>query len=105
MRNHARIGSRRCPARRSQPRTVAGGTCSHAAIRLAVRTGIDVTIPDGFGCGWRDLVAALRCAVAAIGQRFGPAGLLGAVTPAQVMAAASGSRLLAPGWPPLARGV
>ncbi|KPN47206.1 hypothetical protein CRM90_29755 [Mycobacterium sp. ENV421] len=74
-------------------------------LTVAVRTGIDVTIPDGFGCPWRDLVAALRCAVAAIGARFGPAGLLRTVTPAQVMAAASGSRLLAPGWPPPARGV
>ena len=30
--NHARIDSRRCPARRSQPRTVDGGTCNRAAI-------------------------------------------------------------------------
>lgn len=32
VRNHVLIDSRRCPARRSQPRTVDGGTCSRAAI-------------------------------------------------------------------------
>jgi hypothetical protein len=69
-------------------------------IAVAVRTGIDVVIPDGFGCGWRDVVAAVAAAAAAIGQRFGPEGLLGAVTAQQVAVAASGGRLLAPGWPP-----
>jgi len=48
----------------------------------------------------RDVVAAVGAAAAAIGQRFGPAGLLGAVTPEQVVVAVSGARLLAPGWPP-----
>ena len=57
-------------------------------------------IPDGFGCPWSDVQAAVAAAVAAIGQRFGPTGLLGAVTPAQVVVAVSGGRLLAPGWPP-----
>jgi hypothetical protein len=69
-------------------------------IAVAVRTGIDVEIPDGFGCPWSDVQAAVAAAVAAIGQRFGPTGLLGAVTPAQVVVAVSGGRLLAPGWPP-----
>lgn len=68
-------------------------------LAVAVRTGIDVAIPDGFGCPWRDLVAAVAAATAAIRQRFGPAGLLGAVTPQQVMVAVSGGLLLAPGWP------
>jgi hypothetical protein len=69
-------------------------------IRVAVRTGIDVVIPDGSGCPWGDVVAAVHAAAAAVGQRFGPAGLVGAVTPAQVVVAASGGRLLSPDWPP-----
>jgi hypothetical protein len=72
---------------------------------VAVGTGIDVAIPDGFGCPWRDLVAAVGCAAAAIGARFGPAGLVGAVTAARVAVAVSSGRLLAPGWPPPGRWV
>lgn len=68
-------------------------------ITVAVRSGIDVVIPDGSGCPWRDVVAAVACAAAALAQRFGPAGLVGTVTPAQVVVALSGGRLLAPGWP------
>lgn len=41
---------------------------------------------------------AVNAAAAAIRQRFGPAGLVGAVTPAQVLVAVSGGRLLSPGW-------
>ena len=44
-------------------------------------------------------LAAVEAAVAALGQRFGPVGLVGAVTPAQVMVAVTGGRLLAPDWP------
>lgn len=69
-------------------------------LAAAVRAGIEVSIPDGRGCGWGDAVAAVEAAAAAIWQRFGPAGLLGAVTPAQVMVAVSGGRLLWPDWPP-----
>lgn len=69
-------------------------------VGVAVAAGIDVVIPDGSGCLWREVVAAVGCAVEAIGQRFGPRGLLGAVTAAQVAVAVSGGRLLAPGWPP-----
>jgi len=68
-------------------------------IHMAVFTGIDVAIPDWQCCGWRDLVAAIEVAAAAIRQRFGPAGLVGAVTPAQVLVAVSSGRLLAPDWP------
>lgn len=68
-------------------------------LTVAVRTGIEVAIPDGCGCPWGDAVAAVDAAVAAIGQRFGRTGLVGAVTAAQVMVAVSGGRLLAPGWP------
>src|SRR6476619_1983352 len=46
-------------------------------------------------------LAAVATATAAIRFRFGAAGLLGAVTPARVAAAASSGRLLAPGWPGL----
>jgi len=68
---------------------------------VAVTAGVDVRIPDGTGCGWRDALAAVVTATAAIRFRFGPAGLLGTVTPARVAAAASGGRLLAPDWPAL----
>ena len=30
-------------------------------LQVAVGTGIDVAIPDGSGCGWSDLVAAIAC--------------------------------------------
>jgi hypothetical protein len=70
-------------------------------LRMAVIAGVDVTIPDGSGCAWRDALAAVEAATAAIRFRFGVVGLLGAVTPPQVAVAASGGRLLAPGWPPL----
>ena len=69
-------------------------------IGVAVAAGIDVVIPDGSGCLWREVVAAVGCAAAAICGRFGPAVLLGVVTAGQVVVAASGGRLLAPGWPP-----
>lgn len=83
-------------------RRVAGRVESVRAwfIQVAMRTGIDVPVPQGFGCGWRDLVAAIITAAAAIGQRFGPAGVLGVVTPHLVMVAVSGGRLLAPDWLP-----
>jgi hypothetical protein len=68
---------------------------------MAVIAGVDVAIPDGSGCAWRDALAAVEAATAAIRFRFGAVGLLGAVTPPHVAVAASGGRLLAPGWPPL----
>jgi hypothetical protein len=51
------------------------------------------------GCPWRDLLAALGAATAALTGRFGPVGVLGPVTAWQVAAACSAGRLLAPGWP------
>src|SRR6516164_2440770 len=48
-------------------------------MQVAVTVGVEVAIPDGSGCAWRDVLAA--------------------VTPPQVVVAASGGRLLAPGWP------
>jgi hypothetical protein len=70
-------------------------------LTVAVTAGVDVRIPDTFGCAWRDALAAVATATAAIRFRFGAAGLLGVVTPARVAAAASSGRLLAPGWPGL----
>ena len=69
-------------------------------VTVAVSAGVDVRIPDGSECPWRDALAAVATATAAIRFRFGPAGLLGAVTPERVVVAASGGRLLAPDWPP-----
>jgi len=68
-------------------------------MQVAVTVGVEVAIPDGSGCAWRDVLAAVELATAAIRGRFGSVGLLGAVTPPQVVVAASGGRLLAPGWP------
>lgn len=74
-------------------------------LRAAVAAGVDVAIPDGSGCPWRDVLAAVATATSAIGFRFGGAGLVGVVTPARVVVAVSGGRLLAPGWPmPVQRG-
>jgi hypothetical protein len=72
-------------------------------LRVAVTAGVDVTIPEAAACAWGDMVAAAAAATAAIRSRFGAAGLLGMVTPEQVAVAASGGRLLAPGWSPLRR--
>jgi hypothetical protein len=69
-------------------------------VQLAVAIGVDVVIPDGSGCPWRDVLAAVELATEAIRSRFGSVGLIGAVTPPWVAVAASGGRLLAPGWPP-----
>lgn len=71
-----------------------------ALLQVAVRAGVDVTVPSGLGCPWRDLLAALGAATAVLTGRFGPVGVLGPVTAWQVGAACSGGRLLAPGWPP-----
>src|SRR6476661_2363684 len=69
-------------------------------LRVAVTAGVDVAIPDRVGCAWREVLAAVETASTAVTFRFGAVGLLGAVTPARVAVAASGGRLLAPGWPP-----
>jgi hypothetical protein len=68
-------------------------------LQVAVRAGVDVAVPTALGCPWRDLLAALGAAAAALRGRFGVAGVLGPVTAWQVAAACSGARLLAPGWP------
>jgi hypothetical protein len=103
-------GHRRIGASLGIPAATVRGWLRRAAQRLesirswflgvAVSAGVDVRIPDGFGCPWRDSLAAVATATAAIRFRFGVAGLLGAVTPQRVAVAASGGRLLAPHWPP-----
>ncbi|MGH3415731.1 MAG: hypothetical protein ACRDSS_04635 [Actinocrinis sp.] len=69
-------------------------------LQVAARTGIDQPVPKALGSPWRDLLAALGAATAAVTSRFGVLGVLGPVTAWQVAAACSGGRLLAPGWPP-----
>jgi hypothetical protein len=69
-------------------------------LQVAVTAGVDVTIPEAAGCAWSDMVAAAATATAAIRSRFGATGLLGMVTPEHVAVAASGGRLLSPGWSP-----
>jgi len=68
-------------------------------LQVAYRAGVDVTVPPAWGCRWRDLLAALATATAAVTGRFGPVGVLGPVTAWQVAVGCSGGRLLAPGWP------
>lgn len=70
-----------------------------ALLRVAVRAGVDVVVPTGLGCPWRDLLAAVGAATVALTGRFGPVGVLGPVTGWQVAVACSVGRLLAPGWP------
>lgn len=103
------LGHRRIAARLGVPAATVRGWLRRAAERIeamrawflvvAVNVGVDVSIPDSAGCRWRDAVAAVDVAGAAIGYRFGRVGLLGAVTPAGVVVAVSGGLLLAPGWP------
>jgi len=82
----------RCLAGRLEPTRV-------VLLQVAVRAGVDVTVPPAWGCRWRDLLAALATATAAVTGRFGPVGVLGPVTAWQVAVGCSGGRLLAPGWP------
>jgi hypothetical protein len=106
----AGAGHRRIGASLKVPAATVRGWLRRAAERLeavrswflgmAVTAGVDVRIPDGTGCGWRDVLAAVATATAVIRYRFGAGGLDGTVTPEQVAVAASGGRLLAPGWPP-----
>ena len=82
---------------------VAGGRLEVVRVHLwqvAHRAGVDIAVPQALGCGWRDLLAALGAATAAVTGRFGPFGVLGPVTAWQVAVACSAGRLLAPGWPP-----
>lgn len=64
--------------------------------RLLVETGTDPVPPAAGPSPFADAVAAVAGASAAVSSRW-PA--IGTVTPWQVASAASGSRLLSPGWP------
>ncbi|WP_420891418.1 helix-turn-helix domain-containing protein [Mycobacterium riyadhense] len=100
------LGHRRIAAVIRVPAATVRGWLRRAADRLeairnwflgiAVTAGVDVVIPDGAGCPWRDVLAAVETAATAIRLRFGALGLLGAVTAGRVAVAASGGRLLAP---------
>lgn len=68
-------------------------------LQVAHRTAVDLGVPESLGCPWRDLLAGLGAATRAVTDRFGRAGVLGAVTAWQVAVAVSAGRLLAPGWP------
>lgn len=69
-------------------------------LQVARRAGVDRPVPEALGSPWRDVLAALGAATAALTDRFGVVGVLGEVTGWQVAAACSAGRLLAPGWPP-----
>jgi hypothetical protein len=45
-----------------------------AALQVAHRAGVDIRVPEALGCPWRDLMAALGAATAAVTGRFGPLG-------------------------------
>ena len=69
-------------------------------VQVAGRAGVDRPVPKALGSPWRDLLAALGAATAAVTGRFGGFGVLGPVTAWRVAAACSAGRLLSPGWPP-----
>lgn len=71
---------------------------------LAVATGVDVVVPGPAGSVVADAVAAVGALLTATRQRFAAFGLVGAVTEWEVASAASGGRLLSPGWPPAGAG-
>jgi hypothetical protein len=68
-------------------------------LAVACRAGVDQRVPTALGCPWRDVLAALGAATAAVTGRFGGFGVLGPVTAWQVASACSAGRLLAPSWP------
>jgi hypothetical protein len=71
--------------------------------RVGLSTGIDMAPPGPAGSLVGDALAAVGLLVAAARQRFGAGGdgvrIEGEVSGWQVASAASGGRLLAPGWP------
>jgi hypothetical protein len=63
--------------------------------RLLCAVAVDPVPPEPAGSVWADALAAITAATAAVRARFAVA----TVTVWQVVCAASGGRLLAPGWP------
>ncbi len=68
-------------------------------VQHAVTVGVDVRIPASRGSGWADLVAAVAVAAGSLSARFSGAPGSGAPSLALIAVAASGGRLLSPGWP------
>jgi hypothetical protein len=68
-------------------------------LQVAARAAVDRPVPTALGSPWRDLLAALGAATAAMTGRFGGVGVVGPVTAWHVAAACSSGRPLAPGWP------
>jgi len=68
-------------------------------LQVALSAGVDVSVPKAAGSAWRNLMATIGFATTAVTARFGATGVVGAVTPWQLAASASGGRLLSPGWP------
>jgi hypothetical protein len=66
---------------------------------VARLAGVDRAVPKALGSPWRDVLAAVGAAMAAVTARFGTSGVIGPVTAWQVASASSGGRLLSPGWP------
>jgi hypothetical protein len=66
---------------------------------VARLAGVDQAVPKALGSPWRDVLAAVGVAAAAVTARFGTAGVIGPVTAWQVASSSSGGRLLSPGWP------
>ena len=67
---------------------------------VARLAGVDQAVPKALGSPWRDVLAAVGAATAAVTARFGTAGVIGPVTAWQV--AAASSRVVGfshPGWP------
>ena len=78
----------------------AAGAGAGALLQVARRAGVDLAVPKALGLPWRDVLAAVGAATAAVTGRFGPVGVLGPVTAWQVaVGVLSGGRLLSPGWP------
>lgn len=82
-------------------RVMSGRLATARVVLLGVarRAGVDTAVPDGLGCPWRDVLAALGAAMTAVTNRFGRDGVVGPVTAWQVAVACSAGRLLSPGWP------
>ena len=109
MARSAGLGHRRIAARLGAPASTVRGWLRRWGSRLEVArvhftvvarlAGVDLAVPKALGSPWRDVLAAVGAAAAAVTARFGPAGVIGPVTAWQVASASSGGRLLSPGWP------
>ena len=56
---------------------------------VARLAGVDQAVPKALGSPWRDVLAAVGAATAAVTARFGTAGVIGPVTAWQVASASS----------------